>query len=275
MPAFPTAFGVAYGLASGGGIQGGVSYSPAAQFAAGAQGGWWDPSDITTLFQDSAGTTPVTASGQPVGRMLDKSGRGNHLVQTTAGSRPTYTEAAGLRFLAFDGVDDFLVSGANVPFTATDEVTTVVAMRKLSDATINIVAELSASFISNAGAFLVATPGAPLTATYLFSAFGTAQGLAESPSIYAAPHSAITIGQAKISTDLCQVRINGSAFTTTALDMGTGNFGSYLLYVGRRGGLLLPFGGNLYGMIMIGRVLTLPEVVANENYLKPKTGITF
>lgn len=34
---------------------------------------WYDPSDLTTLFQDSYGTTKVTASGQPVGLMLDKS----------------------------------------------------------------------------------------------------------------------------------------------------------------------------------------------------------
>ena len=54
------------------------------------QGVWYDPSDTTTLFQDSAGTIPVTASGQPVGRMLDKSGRGNHATQPTAASRPIY-----------------------------------------------------------------------------------------------------------------------------------------------------------------------------------------
>ena len=34
---------------------------------------WYDPSDLTTLYQDSAGTTPVTAIEQPVGLMLDKS----------------------------------------------------------------------------------------------------------------------------------------------------------------------------------------------------------
>ena len=36
-------------------------------------GAWYDPSDYSTLFQDSAGTTPVTAVEQPVGLMLDKS----------------------------------------------------------------------------------------------------------------------------------------------------------------------------------------------------------
>jgi hypothetical protein len=46
---------------------------PAILFANGEQGAWYDPSDLSTLFQDSAGTTPVTTAGQPVGLMLDKS----------------------------------------------------------------------------------------------------------------------------------------------------------------------------------------------------------
>ena len=37
------------------------------------QGFAYDPNDLTTLYQDAAGTVPVTAAGQPVGLMLDKS----------------------------------------------------------------------------------------------------------------------------------------------------------------------------------------------------------
>lgn len=47
-------------------------FNPASLFANGEQGAWYDPSDLSTLFQDSAGTTPVTAVEQPVGLMLDK-----------------------------------------------------------------------------------------------------------------------------------------------------------------------------------------------------------
>lgn len=36
-------------------------------------GCWLDPSDMSTMFQDAAGTTPVTAVEQPVGLILDKS----------------------------------------------------------------------------------------------------------------------------------------------------------------------------------------------------------
>lgn len=37
------------------------------------QGFAYDPNDLSTMFQDAAGTVPVTAAGQPVGLMLDKS----------------------------------------------------------------------------------------------------------------------------------------------------------------------------------------------------------
>lgn len=48
-------------------------YSPIALFKSGEQGVWYDPSDHDTLYQDAAGTTPVTSPGDPVGLMLDKS----------------------------------------------------------------------------------------------------------------------------------------------------------------------------------------------------------
>ena len=41
-------------------------------FQNGEQGFWYDPSDFSTLFQDAAGTTPVTAVEQPCSLMLDK-----------------------------------------------------------------------------------------------------------------------------------------------------------------------------------------------------------
>jgi hypothetical protein len=48
-------------------------FTPAVLFAASEPGVWLDPSDLTTLFQDPAGTTPVTTPGQTVALALDKS----------------------------------------------------------------------------------------------------------------------------------------------------------------------------------------------------------
>ena len=55
-------------------------FSPSELFASGEEGVWYDPSDFTTLYTDTAGTTAITAVEQPVGYMADKSGNGNHAV---------------------------------------------------------------------------------------------------------------------------------------------------------------------------------------------------
>lgn len=66
----------------------GLPFSPSVLFAAGEQGAWYDPSDYSTLFQDVAGTTPVTAVEQFVRLMRDKSGRGNHATAPSDPARP-------------------------------------------------------------------------------------------------------------------------------------------------------------------------------------------
>jgi len=71
-------------------------FSPASFFSNGEQGWWYDPSNFATLFQDSAGTTPVTAVEQPVGLQLDLSGRGNHRRQTTSANRPVVSARVNL-----------------------------------------------------------------------------------------------------------------------------------------------------------------------------------
>ncbi len=58
---------------------------------------WLDASDASTLFQDAAATTPATATSDPVGAWLDKSGNARHATQATAGSRPTRSVAINTR----------------------------------------------------------------------------------------------------------------------------------------------------------------------------------
>lgn len=87
-------------------------FSPRALFANGDQGAWYDPSDLSTMFQDLAAAVPA-AVGAPVARINDKSGRGNNAGQATASARPVLRQDAGGRFyLEFDGVDDRLLTAA-------------------------------------------------------------------------------------------------------------------------------------------------------------------
>ena len=73
---------------------------------------WLDASDSSTLFQNSDGTVPATATSDPVGAWLDKSGNGRHAVQATAGSRPTIsaTTQGGRKALAFASQSQTVVS---------------------------------------------------------------------------------------------------------------------------------------------------------------------
>jgi hypothetical protein len=71
---------------------------------------WYDPSDLSTLFQDAAMTTPVTANDDPVGAILDKSGNDRHATQSTANNRPLYKTSGGLHWLEFDGTNDSLTA---------------------------------------------------------------------------------------------------------------------------------------------------------------------
>jgi len=68
----PVRNGLPIGLGSVAGF-GIAPFEPYSLFENGEQGAWYDPSDFSTLFTDSAGTTPVTAVEQFVGLMLDKS----------------------------------------------------------------------------------------------------------------------------------------------------------------------------------------------------------
>lgn len=56
---------------------------------------WYDPSDLTTMFQDTAGTTPVTADGQSVALHLDKGQWGGKtLAQVLAAQTELVTNGA-------------------------------------------------------------------------------------------------------------------------------------------------------------------------------------
>lgn len=77
-------------------------------FTNGRQGVWYDPSDISTLFQDVAMTIPVTKDGDPIRVIKDKSGNGHHAVAPSSSARPIYRTDGVLHWFETDGIDDYL-----------------------------------------------------------------------------------------------------------------------------------------------------------------------
>lgn len=78
----------------------------AALFAAGEEGFDWSDIRPQTVWQDAAGTVPGVL-GQPVARILDKSGRGRHAIQSTTDACALLQQDAGGRYyLQLDGTND-------------------------------------------------------------------------------------------------------------------------------------------------------------------------
>ncbi len=77
---------------------------------AGTRGFMLDFTDTAQLYQDSAGSTPLTTAGQFIGKIADLSAVGNHFTQGTTGRLPTWTTTGGYACAAFDGTNDRLRS---------------------------------------------------------------------------------------------------------------------------------------------------------------------
>lgn len=246
-------------------------YSPLSLFAKGEQGVWYDPSDMTTLFQDNLGTVPVTAAGQVVGMMKDKSGRGNHATQSSVGSKPILRNSGALWWLEFDGVDDFLVT-SSVDFTATDKMSVFAGVRKLSDAATGIVVELSYDTNANLGTFYLAAPVSAADPSYTFAAKAT-RVVGRQGTPYAAPITNVVSGQVALRVSQ-EIRVNGTTFSGSTPAHVAGNFGNYPLYIGRRAGTLFPFAGYLYGLIVRGALTDAAGITSTEKFMGTKSGVT-
>lgn len=250
-------------------------------FANGEQGFVYDPNDLSTMFQNSAGTVPVTGAGQPVGLIKDKSGRNNHARQTTSASRPILRKNAttGAYYLEFDGSDDFLVTNS-IDFTSTDKVSLFAGVRKLSDSiAFPLIVETGTSAIV-LGSFHLYANASTTQRGYAFAATGATQVWRSMAGDYASPDSAVITAFPNLSAAgglAVKLRRNGVNQTLVGGDgnvTGGGNFDNLPLYIGRRAGTALPFNGHIYGLIGVGRLTSDYETVAIEKGLAKRLGVT-
>ena len=140
----------------------GQAWSPAALWPTGTEPGMWiDPSNLTSQWQDSAGTTPVSTPGtvadssNPVGLALDLrlgatalTDPGNHLFQATSTARPllsaydgqtlgpgnTYDATGYPIYQKYDGTDDGMATATFAAGTLTSAMDCMIAVRRDSNA---------------------------------------------------------------------------------------------------------------------------------------------
>jgi hypothetical protein len=254
-------------------------YNPLLLFAAGEVGVWFDPSDLSTMFQDSAGTTPA-AIDQAVGLILDKSGRGNHASQTTLASRPILRQDnSGRYYLDFDGIDDSLFT-ASINF-ALPHATIFMGVAKRSGAT-GVIIELSATFATNAGSFVISSSGIAaddlsLSCNATFTFGGTRTGY--QATSYPAPKALTVMCAFDMSKTSRQEVVTPRINNTTPTLNGTfdsaitpANFGNYPINLGRRNNATLPFNGGMYSIIVRGAFTSVLERQDVEQWVNQKTG---
>jgi hypothetical protein len=178
-----------------------------------------------------------------------------------------YDTSGFLPYLAFDGTDDSLLTNS-VDFTATDKMTVWAGARKNLDQFL-ILAESSSDLTANNGSFAI-YPGTVNIGA--FGVRGTTFRQADSASgAWGTPATVVLCGQADIAQPVTSIRVNGTQSNNTA-SLGTGNFGNYPLYIGRRNNATLPFNGNLYSLIIRGAQSSAAQISSTETWVNGKTG---
>ena len=105
----------------------------------------------------------------------------------------------------------------------------------------------------------------------MFASQGTIASNAEKNSGYASPITNIVTGIGDISGASVVLRLNASQAASNAASQGTGNYGNYPLYIGRRGGTSLPYNGRLYSLVVCGKLASAAEITATEAWVNQKT----
>jgi hypothetical protein len=179
-------------------------------------------------------------------------------------------------YLWFDGTDDSLVTN-NVSFTSTDKITVCAGVTKLSDAVASILCELSTNIATNDGTFYLAAPE-DVSTRYSIKSRGAgapsgSQVASTTSGTYLSPVTNVLTATFDIAGDSNILRLNGTQINQAIGDQGTGNFGAYPLYIGRRGGSTLPFTGQLYNLVIAGKTVTSSQLTTIEKYVSSKTDI--
>ena len=172
-------------------------------------------------------------------------------------------------YVAYGGAHS--MSTAAINFTGTDKMSVFAGVRKLSDPAAGIVVESSDTVENNTGSIIVFTNpgvyGAKLRGTFNQQAISTA-------STYAPPVSSILTAFGDIAADINTLRVDGVQKAQSTSDQGTGNFGNYPLFIGRRNNATLPFNGRDYGIIIVGKTASPTEISTTEAWLGDKTGFS-
>lgn len=202
-----------------------------------------------------------------------------------------YDTAGFPHYLLFDGVDDYLVTNS-INFTATDKMTVVAGVRKLSDVAAGVIAEINDGSVGENKVVVLrsSSQSALAGASSPFSNYEVMVhgSLAQNVSDYSSylttnAFTAPTTSVLSLSVDIALKSIASASLRANALVPArqsgiftgasmSGNLPNAPLYIGRRGGITLPFNGQLYGLVIRGALSSTGEIQGSESYMNLHTG---
>ena len=257
-----------------------------------------DASVLSSLRQNSDGTTAATATDAPVGYWADLSGLGNHASQTVAtGSRPflKLNNQNGRPGLLFDGSNDFLaatITGLQSLTAAT--IIQVVKTTTAAAADTNSGAFWSFGNVSSAGGIypanrcvqLASITGALSGERITLNIEPPSNGRLGSSSYTRQANTAQLIAATLSSTgpalfaNNASVSLDLATFATTSSPCAPSNTGYtvdndlLICAVRASGNLVYTAELTLHQMIVYNRVLTAAELTTIWNAMRGKWGIT-
>lgn len=241
-----------------------TQFSPASLFSSGEVGVWYDPSDLSTMFTDTAGTTQASV-GQAVARINDKSGNGLNATQATASKRPILRQSGALYYLEFDGVDDTLVTPTITP--GTDKAQLFLGLSH-DIAAVSVIIESSTGSTTNGTVRIIANSNG----SYKCTSIGTAATSPTTPA-HTIPDKCVLTMLSDISAPVVNVRRNGLLEASSTSSQGTGSYAAYPIYIGSRAGTSFPFTGKMFGAIArFGANLDADAISETETWMNAKTG---
>ena len=219
---------------------------------------WLDGADSTTMFQDTAGTSLVTSTGQTVRRWNDKSGRGCNATQ--AGNAPTWNSAGYTTFTRTSAQTLRLPDGT-LPYSAVNTAYSMFAVVRPTVASAILTILCSGSAGTNLFNGLQINYGQLSNLWYANDVGGGS-----------VPLNVFSIASATYTGSSRAVFLTGSNITTTNSTGWAGTISNNIIGL-ESATNNHPFGGDIAELIVYPTALSVTDRQRIEGYLAWKWGI--
>lgn len=231
---------------------------------------WYDINDMSTLYQDVNGTIPVTAVGQKVALIKDKTGNNNDMVQTNISQQfiLKYDAINKAYYLETSAKDSrYMISKSVIAYNSPKH--TIISKVMRIDSEIAMILETSNNsnnytgawyFVNGEGSYAYTTNTRGSNGSGVSQYFGvgsSSQYLNEIETVTAVYNTVDPISYIKYRNQV----------TSSKNNIGTINFNNFNLYMGCRGGTTLFTNTRIYNIIGIADQLTDSEIISIETYL--------